>query len=457
MPFNRFDNYPMSWRPVLPKGNAPLYRLLAQQLEQDIASGNLLPGTKLPPQRELADFLDINLSTVARAFKLCMGKGLLHGEVGSGTFVAYGMETNVFAPPGPATIELGSLAPETIPAQEATELLSQMLAEPGVGGLFQYQHYPVARHQEAGALFLAKLGLAVPPAQVQFAGGGQNALAAILAGLFAPGDKIGTSPLVYPGLKSAAKLLGIHLVPLRERQGELCEEGLRYAIDNEGIRAIYVMPDLHNPTNHNMSPACRAMVARIAQQTGLLVLEDGINSLLRTQRPAPIAALAPGQTVYLASLSKVLLPGLRLAYLSAPPHLAAQLQTALYNLNLAQSGLLLELASRLIFSGKADTLITTRRKRAAARNRLADELLAGYPLLGPPTCLSRWLLLPGGCTGYEFEQRALAHGVAVYGAERFAVGKNPPPAAVRLAITAPETSAQLAGALHTLRGLLDQL
>ena len=68
MPFNRFDNYPMSWRPVLPKGNAPLYRLLAQQLEQDIASGNLLPGTKLPPQRELADFLDINLSTVSRAF-----------------------------------------------------------------------------------------------------------------------------------------------------------------------------------------------------------------------------------------------------------------------------------------------------------------------------------------------------------------------------------------------------
>ena len=80
MPFNRFDNYPMSWRPVLPKGNAPLYRLLAQQLEQDIASGKLLPGTQLPPQRELADFLDINLSTVSRAFKLCMGKGLLHGD-----------------------------------------------------------------------------------------------------------------------------------------------------------------------------------------------------------------------------------------------------------------------------------------------------------------------------------------------------------------------------------------
>ena len=99
MPFNRFDNYPMSWRPVLPKGNAPLYRLLAQQLEQDIASGNLLPGTKLPPQRELADFLDIN-SARSRALS-CDGKGLLHGEVGSGTFffffVAYGMETTVFA------------------------------------------------------------------------------------------------------------------------------------------------------------------------------------------------------------------------------------------------------------------------------------------------------------------------------------------------------------------------
>ena len=71
MPRNSFENYPMSWRPTLKNGTGPLYIRLATQLENDIAHGVLRPGTKLPPQRELADFLDINISTVSRAFKIC--------------------------------------------------------------------------------------------------------------------------------------------------------------------------------------------------------------------------------------------------------------------------------------------------------------------------------------------------------------------------------------------------
>ncbi|EGO8777709.1 GntR family transcriptional regulator [Enterococcus faecalis] len=58
MSVNSFDDYSMSWRPKLKRNEAPLYINLANQLERDIASGDLRPGTKLPPQRELADFLD---------------------------------------------------------------------------------------------------------------------------------------------------------------------------------------------------------------------------------------------------------------------------------------------------------------------------------------------------------------------------------------------------------------
>ena len=66
MPVNSFDDYPMSWRPVLQR-TGPLSLELAAQLEADIKSGALLPGTRLPPQRELADFLDVNLSKIGRA------------------------------------------------------------------------------------------------------------------------------------------------------------------------------------------------------------------------------------------------------------------------------------------------------------------------------------------------------------------------------------------------------
>lgn len=66
----------------------PIYLSLAEKLEQDITSGLLAPGTKLPPQRELADYLDINFTTITRAYSLCKRKGLIYAVTGSGTFVS---------------------------------------------------------------------------------------------------------------------------------------------------------------------------------------------------------------------------------------------------------------------------------------------------------------------------------------------------------------------------------
>lgn len=89
MPINSFDDYPISWRPALDKSGRCLYQRLAAQLEADIQMGVLKLGTKLLPQRGLADFLDVNVSTVTKALKQCAMKGLLSSTVGSGTFVAY--------------------------------------------------------------------------------------------------------------------------------------------------------------------------------------------------------------------------------------------------------------------------------------------------------------------------------------------------------------------------------
>lgn len=96
MPINSFENYPMSWKPLIDKTGKPIYQLLAGQLVQDISNGVLLPGTKLPPQRELADYLDLNLSTISKAFKVCEIKGLISATVGSGTFVSYDALSNAY-------------------------------------------------------------------------------------------------------------------------------------------------------------------------------------------------------------------------------------------------------------------------------------------------------------------------------------------------------------------------
>lgn len=460
MPVNSFDNYPMAWKPVLKRNLQPLYISLAMQLEEDIASGKLLPGTKLPPQRELADFLDINVSTVSRAFKICSRKGLLSGCVGSGTYVSYNISTNIFDTPVQnevKLIELGSMTPETIPQEEMVSLLQKMMQEPDFDMLFQYSNSIPKWHKEAAAKLLYRAGCLTNQEQVIFASGGQNSIAAVFVALFQPGDRLGVDPLVYPGIKSAARLFGIQLVAVAQKNNEMSEEGLRYAIQNEAIKGIYIMPEAQNPTTYTMSAKCRIMIARVAKETGLLVIEDGINNLLSQKSLNTVFSEAPENTIFTLSLSKTINPALRLAYMAVPKQYQSELEDALYNINLSQSALLTELASRLIVSGKLDALLSRRRKGIALRNQLTDRILGDYEILGSEESLSRWLLLPAGMTGIQFEQLALKHGVFVYGSERFAVGKDAPVGAVRLAVCAPKSLEELERGLLILKDLLTKI
>ncbi len=289
MPVNSFENYPMSWKPVLLRGKQPLYLALAERLEEDIRLGKLLPGAKLPPQRELADFLDVNLSTVTRAFRLANRKGLIGGSVGSGTFVSYDALSSR-PTDAQALIDLGSVMPEPGDFHEILSILKKMMSEPDFGALFGYGA-SIARdwQREAAARRMAKAGFAADPACLLTANGAQNALAAILAGLFEPGDRIGVDPLTYPGVKNLAKMLGITLVPVEQCAGEMSEEGDRA----RGPRRPHPRPVHHArlPKSHHayaLAPRSRSL-ARAARKWDLLILEDAVHSLLN---PSPLPAVA---------------------------------------------------------------------------------------------------------------------------------------------------------------------
>ena len=114
MPVNSFENYPMSWKPSLSGMKPPIYKALAKQLENDIKNGLLHPGDLLPPQRELADFLDLNLSTISKAFKLCSQKGLISASIGRGTYISSDVQVNsTLLDPQEAAglIEMGAIHP----------------------------------------------------------------------------------------------------------------------------------------------------------------------------------------------------------------------------------------------------------------------------------------------------------------------------------------------------------
>jgi GntR family transcriptional regulator len=68
--------------------DVPLYVQIADSLLDRIESGRLLPGDRLPPERELSDGLGVNRLTLRRALRVLESQGLLIRRQGSGTYVA---------------------------------------------------------------------------------------------------------------------------------------------------------------------------------------------------------------------------------------------------------------------------------------------------------------------------------------------------------------------------------
>lgn len=460
MPVNSFDNYPMSWKPDLSRTTGPKYKALVRLLEEDIRSGILKAGTKLPPQRELADFLDLNLSTISKVYKLGEQKGLLSASVGNGTYVSSDAATELVLLCGkenPHMIEMGAIVPFVTDNLKVKQYTERLMKRPDALNLFSYGPPEGTRRQrEAGVIWLQKSGFQTDPDHIVPAAGGQNALTAALGALFEGNDKIGTEPMTYPGVKTAAKLFGIHLLPVRSHNNEMTEEGIRYAVQNENIKGLYVIPDYQNPTAHIMSLETRKMIAEVAREKKLLVIEDGINNLLEENPMPPIASFAPEQVVYISSLSKTVSPGLRTAFIHVPGKYHGKLVTTLYSMNISISPLLATVSAALIEDGAADEIIAERKRGIMERNRIVNEILDGFVMPGGLTAPLRYIQLPEHFTGKSFEICARQAGVEVYGAERFSVGNRMPEKTVRIAVTTPPSLEALTDGARRLRELLLQ-
>lgn len=465
MPINSFDDYPMSWRPTLPRTNQPIYQALATQLESDIKNGTLQPGVMLPPQRELADYLDINLSTISRALKLCEQKGLLSASIGRGTFVSSGARSNSILlngindmPTNESIIEMGAILPTLEEGKILTDHMQTILKE---SNSYQYLNYasPMGSNfqQECAKEWLLKGSCKIDQYQILFSNGSQNALCCILSSLFQTGDKIATTSLVYPGIKTVAMMLGIQLVPIPLEMDTFTIDSLRTLCKTENIRGLYLIPDYHNPTTNTMSLDLRKEIATFAIEKNLLIIEDAINTLLKEDSSVlpPLQSLAPEHTIYIMSLSKTISPGLRIAILATPKYYTKKVAIAIYNNTIAVSALMTECAARLIHSGLAEEIRTKRREEIIKRNELANVLLAGFIKPCEKECNLRLINLPDYFTGTSFELCARQAGVQVYAAERFAIGNCQVPPAVRIAITSPSSFAECQTGLLQLKKLLN--
>lgn len=386
-----------------------------------MADGSLAPGDRLPPQRQLAAHLDVDLTTVTRAYDEARRRHLLEGRGARGTYVA--------APQVELTsiLDLSMNTPSPPDGVDFNDLLKQGLSQVLMrtdSALLMTYHLGGGSDSDrkAGAKWLKPMFGTLDSRQVLVCPGAQAAIAALILALTAPGDVILTEPTSYPGLRTAATQFGRHIIAVEADQYGMVPEMLAQACHQHKPGLVYLNPTLQNPTTITIPEHRRKELASIAKRCHVRIVEDDPYWLLADAPPPPIATFAPEQVVYISTLSKCLTPGLRVAFvLIRDPHERERFLVALRSFALMVAPLTAALSTQWILDGSAAGLMEGVRKEARLRHRMARDILAGR-YSGTGDGLHVWIELPGYWSSSQLARAADSEGIAVTPAEAFATG-----------------------------------
>jgi len=313
-------------------------------------------------------------------------------------------------------------------------------------------------HDKDAALrwFASRSMTRVTAERITLVNSAQNAMILALSELLRPGDTLAVERLSYHGLRKIAHLLGIRIVSIEMDRDGADPDAFRRACRSPGVRALYLMPTLHNPTSSIMSLPRRLELAQIARENGVSIVEDDVYAPLPRSAPAPFAELAPDVTWYLTSFAKCIGPGLRVGYLVAPTADAARrLRERLNGISTwFPAPISAEFVRRWLDDGTMEKFTSIVRMEAEARQLIATEVLGNYSYITQAQSLFLWLDLPSAWTQDELVAEAANHGVIIRPGYTFVHEDDEAPHALRVVLGSPDTAETLREGLSVLTALL---
>lgn len=449
-----------SWNPTIAGDAGPKYLAIVKALAEDIRARRLSPGMRLPPQRALAKHLRVDLTTVTRAFNEARRIGLIDATAGRGSFVRGAPSAAVDmrrADPSVSVDFSMNMPPQPVAARLAERMeagLSRLAGSPGFLSRMQYQDSAgnIADRVSAAQWLSQRLGT-LPVQRVLVASGAQVALSAVLAAILKPGDALCVPAMTYPGLRMAAERRGVRLIPVACDADGLDPDAFLSSCKAERPRALYLVPTLDNPTTATLPLLRRERIAEVARTNGVAIIEDDAYGVLPDEAPTPIAAMAADITWHIATLSKCVSPGLRIAYVAVPgTNEAVRLAAELRSINMMASPLTAALASQWIADGDLDAIVACIRLENGLRQAVARDTLRGLDIRAQSCGHHLWLQLPEPWRRGAFGAHAHHLGLSVILSDAFAVG--PAPEAIRISLGAAPDAETLRYGLSLLATLL---
>jgi 2-aminoadipate transaminase len=233
----------------------------------------------------------------------------------------------------------GMPAPEVFPIEQFKEACIKVLDENGPASL-QYGstdgHLPL---REMIARHTGRYGINVTADNILITSGSQQALDLIGMIFINPGDRILVESPTYVGAIQAWRAYGAEFIPVPFDEHGMRTDELEARL-RAGPKFIYVLPNFQNPTGVTLSYERRLKLIELADRYGVPIIEDDPYGQLRYEgEHLPAISVLDSQTrtqnesyfgnvIYLSTFSKTLAPGIRLAWVIAPPEVITKLMLA---------------------------------------------------------------------------------------------------------------------------------
>lgn len=336
----------------------------------------------------------------------------------------------------------GLPAPESFPLDIINKLHAYVVSAYG-GSVFQYgPANGIFILREALTNSLAERNIATTPDNIGITSGSQGALDCIGRLFIDKGDIVAVESPTYLGaLDAFAPYYPTYAEIQTDEEGAL-PESLEQIARTKKIKFVYLIPTFQNPTGKTISRERRREFAKIVKKYGLLLIEDDPYSSIRYRGDSidPIQTLAPENTIYLGTFSKILAPGIRIGYYVGPKNIVSLMTAAKSSVDLLTNSYGQYLAAEYLRQGflkeHLPKIITIYKKRQETMlHALSSTFPEEYTWTRPEGGMFIWVEGPAHIDMKKMYYKAIEKNVAFVPGEFFYAKKREGKNTLRLNFT----------------------